>query len=135
MLTLLFQASIKQSIVPTEWKQAHISPIFKKGDRSLPLNYKPISLTCVCSKYKLLEHIIYSAIMKHLTTHNILTDAQHGFRLGRSCDSQLLLTVHDIATGLNNGKQIDAIALDFTKLKLLTKFLTDAYTKGYIIMK
>ena len=43
--------------------------------------------------------------------------------------------LYDSATGLNNGKQIDAIALDFTKLKLLTKFLTDAYTKGYIIME
>ena len=112
-LTLLFQASIKQSKVPSEWKHAHLSPIFKKGDRSLPSNYRPISLTRVCSK--LLEHIIYTAIMKHLVIYNILTDAQHGFIQGHSCDSQLLLTVHDIATGLDNGKQIDAIALDFTK--------------------
>ena len=112
-LTLLFQASIKQSKVPSEWKHAHISPILKKDDRSLPSNYRPISLTCVCSK--LLKHIFYTAIIKHLVIHNILTNAQHGFRQGHSCDSQLLLTVHDIATGLNNGKQIDAIALDFTK--------------------
>ena len=45
VLTLLFQTSIKQSKVPSKWKHAHISPIFKIGDHSLPSNYRPISLT------------------------------------------------------------------------------------------
>jgi len=53
--------------------------------------------------------------LKHLNAHSILTDVQHSFRQGRSCESQLLLTVQDIASVLNNGKQMDAIALDFTK--------------------
>jgi len=47
--------------------------------------------------------------------HNILSDAQHGFRQNHSCELQLLLTVDDFAKGLNDGKQIDAVALDFTK--------------------
>ena len=112
-LVLLYQASLKQSIVPTEWKHALVTPIFKKGDRSLASNYRPISLTSVCGK--LLEHIIFSKIMDHLNLHNILSDAQHGFRSKCSCETQLLLTVHDFACGLNEGKQIDAIILDFTK--------------------
>ena len=62
-LVLLFQASLKQSIVPTEWKHAFVTPIFKKGDRSLASNYKPVSLTSVCGK--LLEHIVYSEVMNH----------------------------------------------------------------------
>jgi len=62
-LVLLFQTSIKQSKVPFEWKHALISPIFKKGDKSLPFNYRPVSLVCVCCK--ILEHIIYSEVMKH----------------------------------------------------------------------
>jgi len=49
-LVLLFQASIKQSKVPSEWKHALVSPIYKKGDKSLPSNYRPVSLVCVCSK-------------------------------------------------------------------------------------
>ena len=82
-LVLLFQASIKQSKVPSEWKHALVSPIFKKGDRSLPSNYRPVSLLCVSCK--ILEHIIYSEIMKHLNSHEILSDAQHGFRQNHSC--------------------------------------------------
>ena len=77
-LTLLFQASINQSGVPTEWKHALVTPVFKKGDRSLPSNYRPVSLTCVCGK--ILEHIVYSEVMKHLNLYNILSDVQHGFR-------------------------------------------------------
>ena len=112
-LVLLFQASLKQSIVPTEWKHAFMTPIFKKGDRSLASNYRPVSLTSVCGI--LLEHIVYSEVMNHLNLHDILSNAQHGFHSKRSCETQLLLTVHDFASGLNDGKQTDAIILDFTK--------------------
>ena len=54
-----------------DWNEAFISPIFKKGDRSKPANYIPVSLTCVCCK--LIEHIITNLVMKHLRHHNILT--------------------------------------------------------------
>ena len=53
--------------------------------------------------------------MKHLNSHKILSDAQHGFRQNHSCESQLLLTVNDFAKGLNDGKQTDAVSLDFSK--------------------
>ena len=113
ILILIFQASIHQSRVPPDWKQANIVPVFKKGDRTLCSNYRPVSLTCICSK--ILEHIIYSHIFFHLSQHNILCDEQHGFRHGRSCETQLLLTINDFAESLNNNKQTDAILLDFSK--------------------
>ena len=53
--------------------------------------------------------------MDHLDTHSILTDCQHGFRQRRSCESQLFITTHDLATALNNGKQVDMAVLDFSK--------------------
>ena len=53
--------------------------------------------------------------MKHLDLHNILSDNQHGFRKKRSCESQLILTIQDLASGLEDGEQIDAILLDFSK--------------------
>ena len=112
-LTLLFQASASQGTTPSDWKDALVSPVFKKGDRSTPSNYRPISLTCVCSK--LLEHILSSHIRAHLENNSILTQFQHGFRKHRSCETQLILTAHDIATGLKDGKQIDAVLLDFSK--------------------
>ena len=112
-LTLVFQASLQQGMVPDDWKQAFVTPVFKKGDRTAPSNYRPISLTSVCSK--LLEHIIHSQVMRHLDHHGILSDQQHGFRKRRSCESQLVLTIQDLARGLEEGEQIDAVLLDFSK--------------------
>ena len=88
-------------------------PLFKKGDRCRAENYRPISLTS--HSCKLLEHVVHSNIMSHLEKNNALNDAQHGFRKKRSCVSQLITTLHDFATCLNNKEQIDAVILDFSK--------------------
>ncbi|MCG8034813.1 MAG: hypothetical protein JAZ03_21935, partial [Candidatus Thiodiazotropha taylori] len=112
-LTLIFQASIEEGKVPDDWKTALVTPVFKKGDRTAPANYRPISLTSVCCK--LLEHIIHSQVMHHLDLHSILTDQQHGFRKKRSCESQLVITIQDLASAIEEGEQIDAILLDFSK--------------------
>ena len=109
-LGIIFQASIGQGEVPDDWKQASVTPIFKKGDRTTPANYIPISLTSICCKT--LEHIVHSQVMKHLEQHKILSDQQHGFRKRRSCESQLVLTVQDLTASLEVGEQIDAILLD-----------------------
>ena len=83
-LSLIFQA------LPDDWKEAFVSPlIFKKGERSKPANYRLVSLSLTCICCKLIEHIITSSVMSHFEHHNILTDAQHGFRKQRSCESQL----------------------------------------------
>ena len=55
------------------------------------------------------------SILKHCSEHNILTDAQHGFREKRSCETQLVTLVHDLATGMAGGGQVDMILLDFSK--------------------
>ena len=83
-LKLLFSASLLQGNVPSDWRRALVSPLFKKGDRKDPSNYRPVSLTCVCSK--VMEHIILTNIMSHLETHGILSDAQFGFRKRRSAE-------------------------------------------------
>ena len=111
--TLVFQASLQQGIIPDDWRNALVSPLFKKGDRSAPSNYRPISLTSICCK--VLEHIIHSHAMKHLSRYNILSDAQHGFRKNRSTESQLILTCNEHAKALNSNEQLDSILLDFSK--------------------
>ena len=70
--------------------------------------------------------------MNHLNLHDVLSNAQHGFRSKRSCETQLLLTVHDFASGLNDGKQSDALFL--TLLKLSTKSRTNIYVLNYTTM-
>ena len=112
-VTLLFQASINQGKIPSQWKKAQITPIFKKGSRSEAANYRPISLTSILCK--LCEHIIHCAVIRHLNNCKILSDAQHGFRKQRSCETQLILTIDDLARGLDDRAQIDVVLLDYEK--------------------
>ena len=113
ILTAIFQKSIATGNLPDDWLKANVTPLFKKGNRSEPGNYRPVSLTSI--PCKLLEHIIHTNIMTHLENHGFLNNQQHGFRKGRSCETQLALTVDDLAKILNNKGQADVIIMDFSK--------------------
>lgn len=113
ILKIIFQSSLQTGRVPDDWRQANVSPIFKKGERYNPANYRPVSLTCVCSK--LMEHIVTKHLVNHLEGNNILYDLQHGFRSKRSTETQLLAFVQDILQNLRNNKQTDVIIMDFEK--------------------
>ena len=77
------------------------------------MNYRPVSLTCITCK--LFEHIICKHIFAHIEDHKMLTDLQHGFRSGRSCETQLVTTFQDLSQMHNNkGSQIDIAVLDFS---------------------
>ena len=113
VLTAIFNQSLTSGNLPSIWTKATVAPIFKKGDRSLPENYRPVSLTCVCCK--LLEHIICTHIRQHLDKNNILSKFQHGFISSHSCVSQLILTMHALFTYRDKRIQIDMAILDFSK--------------------
>jgi len=112
-LSKLFQQSVDFGELPLDWKVANVCPIYKSGCHKDPANYRPVSVTSIVSKT--LEHIIYSNIMAHLNKESLITDTQHGFRQGRSCETQLAMFVHEIQSTLDKGKEIDAIFLDFAK--------------------
>lgn len=95
LLKVLFERFLKSSAVPHIWKSANVSPIFKKGEKSAAANYRPISLTCILCKVT--EHIIASNIVTHLDSHGLMYDLQHGFRERRSCETQLVSLVEDLA--------------------------------------
>ena len=109
----LFRQSIETGDVPDEWTSAWITPVFKKGARSDPANYRPVSLTCILCK--LLEHVLCTHIRGHLDSHGILCPENHGFRSKHSCETQLLLTTHDLMSQRDQGYQIDVAILDFSK--------------------
>ena len=113
MLTCIFKSSICSGIVPEDWRSAMVAPIYKKGPKCKPSNYRPISLTCIASK--LIEHIIVSNIMNHFDENNLLSPFQHGFRSKHSCESQLIGFTQEIFDNLENGKQTDLIVMDFSK--------------------
>ena len=101
----LFQQSIDTGEIPKEWSLANICPLFKKGDRSLARNYRPVSLTCI--PCKLLEHIVCSNIMAHLDEHELLSDRQHAFRKWHSYETQLTTVINDWAKILDKKGQVD----------------------------
>ena len=90
-LSILFSKSLDEGTLPHDWKSACVTPIFKKGNRHLPNNYRPISLTS--SIVRLMESIIKDEIYDHLNSNHLLSVNQHGFMPGRSCTTQLLIAM------------------------------------------
>ena len=85
-LTLLFQKSMDMGKLPVDWKLANITPIYKsKGSKESVENYRPISLTS--QVFKIFESLIRDALIAFFMEQDILSDAQHGFVIGRSCIS------------------------------------------------
>ena len=112
-LANLFQLSLDLGEIPQDWREASVVPLFKKRDRHLASNYRPVSLTSITCK--LLEHIVHSNVMQHFDRYDVLSDNQHGFRKRRSCETQLLTTIQEIASNTAIAKQVDVILLDFAK--------------------
>ena len=87
-LQIIFNKSMSTGLIPNEWKRANVTPIFKKGDKGLSENYRPVSLTSV--PCKMLESIIKAQITDYITEKNLIRNTQHGFVQGRSCLTNLL---------------------------------------------
>lgn len=112
-LCLIFRKSFAEGKLPADWKCAQVTPLFKKGDKSTPGNYRPVSLTSVVSK--VLESLIRDKVMGHLVANNLVSDCQHGFVPGRACTTNLLACIDDWTAALDEGRDVDAIYLDLAK--------------------
>jgi hypothetical protein len=106
VLAKIFNKSLETGEVPADWKEANVTPIFKKGSRAAPVNYRPVSLTSV--SFKLLESIIKDRIMAHLKKHRLIRKSQHGFMPGRSCTTNLLAFFDKATAAIDRGESFDA---------------------------
>ena len=113
ILTAIFEKSHKEGVVPLQMKKANIVPLFKSGDRCLPENYRPVSLTPIIAKT--LESCVYDLLLEHVDANNIISEKQHGFRRGRSTNSNLLSFWEEISKLANEGKEISIIYTDLRK--------------------
>ncbi len=100
--------SLRQGLVPADWKTENVTPVFKKGDRNIPGNYRPISLTFVVGK-NAREHI-RDKIVRYL-----IRDSQHEFRYKRSCLSNLLTFCNDLFSVHDLTRSLDIVYLYFQK--------------------
>ena len=105
--------SLQEGIVPLEWKEANIIPLFKQGSRNKYVNYRPVSLTSVICK--LLESIIRDHIMDFLIKNKLINSSQHGFLKSKSCLTNLLCFFEEITKWVDEGSPVDIIYLDFQK--------------------
>ena len=87
-LSIIFQWSWESGEVPVDWKLANVVPIFKKGKKEDPGNYRPVSLTSVPAK--IMEKVILGVIEKHLRDNAVIGHSQHGFTSGKSCLTNLI---------------------------------------------
>ena len=107
----LFNLSLAGGKLPTEWKDALVVPIHKKGKKEDATSYRPVSLLCVVSK--VLERCIFNYFKDFLCP--LFDSAQHGFLQGRSTVTQLLAFFHEIGQSLDKGLQSDIVYLDLAK--------------------
>ena len=112
-ITLIFRKSLASGQIPQDWRSASVSPIYKKGSKLEPGNYRPVSLTCLLCK--LMEKIIREHVIEHLQVNKLISRQQHGFTKGRSCVTQLLDVMDSWTEILDEGGSIDIIHMDFMK--------------------
>ena len=97
------------------WKIANVIPIFKKADKQLIKNYRPISLLPICGK--ILEKIIFNNLYAYLHRNNLITKNQSGFRPGDSSTNQQLYLLDEIHQAFDSTKSLEvrAVFLDISK--------------------
>ena len=106
-------ASFTSGVLPDDWKLAIVKPIYKKDNKFLPTNYRPISLTSLV--VKIMEAIICDNLRQFLLTHNIIPAEQHSLVRGKSVNTNLLCCINDWTKYLDDGSFVDVIYFDFAK--------------------
>ena len=109
-LSILFNKSMRERKIPDEWRVSNIAPIYKKGPKSEPGNYRPVNLTSsVC---KLMERIVKDELEVHLERNGLIGTSQHGFRRGRSPVTNLIEFMEKLTTWMQ-ARPFDIVYCDF----------------------
>ena len=112
-LNQIFRKSLDEGTLPDSWKVGRIAAIFKKGNRKLASNYRPVSLTSVTCK--IMESFIRDSIITHMLHNNLFSEHQYGFMSGKSTTLQLLIIIEEWSKWLEDQESIDVCYLDFKK--------------------
>ena len=112
-LRILYNKSLKEGVVATQWLEACITAIHKKGPKNLASNYRPVSITSVICK--MMKSIIRNHIVVHMSNNNLFANEQHSFVPWRECMTNLLSAMEDWSEAIELGLDTDAIYTDFAK--------------------
>ncbi|MEW8544385.1 MAG: reverse transcriptase family protein [Candidatus Thiodiazotropha sp.] len=112
-LSILFNRSLEQCYFPIAWKQGNVCPLYKKDDKSLPSNYRPITLLSILGKT--MERCVHKHLYNYIIANQILTPFQSGFVRGDSTTCQLIHTYHTFCNAVDKGKEVRTVFCDISK--------------------
>ena len=112
-LKMMWAESFENGTIPPSLKNQFITPVYKKGNKTDPANYRPVSITS--HLIKIFERVIRNHLVSFIEENGLMNKNQHGFRKQKSCLTQLLDHIDHIFNCLNSGEEVDVIYLDYAK--------------------
>jgi len=112
-LSMVFERSWRTGEVPEDWRKASVTPVFQKGEKEGPGNYRPVSLASIPGR--VMEQLILAVIIKQVEEKKVIRSSQHGFTKGKSCLTNLIAFYDDMTGWVDEGKAVDVVYLNFSK--------------------
>ena len=129
-LTLIINQFLNSGIFPDKLKIAKVTPIYKKGDKQIITNYRPISVLPVISNF--FETVIHEQLSEYLVTNNLFSPQQYGFRKNSSTELAALELLDRLLIQLDSRKIPINFYIDLSKV-LIAKGMTSFYKNFYIM--